>query len=181
MNNVSEEQLIILCGKGNELALKTIFEKYSKTMMGVCMRYTNDYDTAQDVLQDSFIKAFGAIRNFQAKGSFEGWLRKIVVNTALENIRKNKKKQHDITIDESFDTGIDETISASISAKVLLNVIQKIPEGYRTIFNLFAIEGYTHKEIGELLHISENTSKSQYSRAKVYIQKVLKSELIHEE
>jgi RNA polymerase sigma-70 factor (ECF subfamily) len=143
-------------------------------MMGVCLRYTNNYEEAQDVLQDGFIKVFNKLSKFVNKGSLEGWVRRIMVNTALDHYRKNKKFQKDIEIDAvSFKLEKQEYIVESINAQDLLKIIQTIPEGYRVVFNLFAIEGYSHKEIAEQLGVTESTSKSQFSRAKKMLRKIL--------
>lgn len=148
-------------------------------MLGVCMRYTDDKQEAEDVLQDGFIKVFGSIDAFNGKGSLEGWIRRIMVNTALDNYRRNIVTRHAADIDELEDVlGKENEIVEHLEVKSLLSMLQKLPEGYRLVFNLYAMEGYTHKEIGEQLGISVNTSKSQYSRARSYIQKMLKAEKI---
>ena len=143
-------------------------------MMGVCLRYTNDYEQAQDVLQDGFIKIFSKLPKFESKGSLEGWVRRIMVNTALDAYRKAKKHQKDVDVDSvSFLLDSNDYTIESINADDLLKVIRTIPEGYRVVFNLFAIEGYSHKEIADRLGVTESTSKSQYSRAKKMLRKIL--------
>lgn len=171
---MTEEQLVKACISGNASAQKEFYDLFAKKMMGVCLRYTNNYEEAQDVLQDGFVKVFTKLSKFVNKGSLEGWVRRIMVNTALDHYRKNKKFQKDVEIDAiSFKLEKQEFIIENINAKDLLKIIQTIPEGYRVVFNLFAIEGYSHKEIAEQLGVTESTSKSQYSRAKKMLRKIL--------
>jgi len=126
------------------------------------------------VLQNGFVNVFQNIETYRGSGSLEGWIRKIMVNTALTNIRKNKKLKQNIEL-ESVEFMLPSTnyMSESFAAKDLLKIIQTLPTGFRTVFNLYAIEGYSHKEIGDMLGISEGTSKSQYSRAKAHLQKIV--------
>ncbi len=171
---MTEEQLVKECISGNATAHKKFYDLFAKKMMGVCLRYTNNPDEAQDVLQDGFIKVFSKLPKFVNKGSLEGWVRRIMVNTALDQYRKNKKYQSDVEIDAvSFKLEQRDFIVETINANDLLKIIQTIPKGYRVVFNLFAIEGYSHKEIAEQLGVTESTSKSQYSRAKKMLRKLL--------
>lgn len=176
-SNMTDEQLVKGCIANDAIAQKKLFDDYSKKMMGVCLRYTNSEDEAQDVVQNGFIKVFEMIHTFKGSGSLEGWIRKIMVNSALDNYRKTKALKQNIEI-ENVDYMLQSNIHAteSLETKDLLRIIQSLPSGFRTVFNLYAIEGYTHKEIAVQLNISENTSKSQYSRARVYLQKILKPE-----
>lgn len=172
---MNEEQLVNKCLEKDTLAQKQLFEVYSRRMMGVCLRYSKDTDEAQDVLQMGFIKVFEKLDMYNHKGSLEGWIRKIIVNTALDNIRKNKKLMNNVEI-EKVDYQLqnyNENALDALSAQDLLKVIQSMPAGFRTVFNLYVIEGYSHKEIADELNISVNTSKSQFSRARAYLQKVL--------
>ncbi|PCJ28902.1 MAG: hypothetical protein COA97_00330 [Flavobacteriales bacterium] len=179
---MNEEQLVNKCLEKDTLAQKQLFEVYSRKMMGVCLRYSKNSDEAQDVLQMGFIKVFEKLDMYNHKGSLEGWIRKIIVNTALDNIRKNKKLMNNIDIDKvdyQLHNNNENAIDV-LSAKDLLKVIQSMPTGFKTVFNMYVIEGYSHKEIAEELNISVNTSKSQFSRARVYLQKVLiKEKIIH--
>ncbi len=175
---MNEEQLVKKCLEKDTLAQKQLFDFYSKRMMGVCLRYAKDSEEAQDVLQMGFIKVFEKLEMYKHQGSLEGWIRKIIVNTALDNIRKNKKLMNNVEIDK-VDYQLqnyDENVLGSLSAQDLLRVIQEMPTGFRTVFNMFAIEGFSHKEIAEKLNISVSTSKSQFSRARVYLQKRLKEQ-----
>jgi RNA polymerase sigma-70 factor (ECF subfamily) len=171
---MTDEQIVDGCIKKNAIAQKYLYDKFSRKMMGVCLRYCDSEEEAEDVLQNGFITVFGNLESYKGSGSFEGWIRKIMVNTALTNIRKNKKFRQNIALD-SVEYMIPETQSVANSFEVqdLLKVIQQLPQGSRTIFNLYAIEGYSHNEIANMLNISEGTSKSQYSRARAYLQKVI--------
>ena len=177
---MTDEQLVKKCLEKDALAQKQLFEFYSKRMMGVCLRYSRGRDEAQEVLQMGFVKVFEKLTLFNGKGSLEGWIRKVVVNTALDNIRKNKKFLDNVEMDKVDYQLQNDDVSGyeSLKAQDLLGIIQEMPTGFRTVFNLFAIEGYSHKEIAEELGISVNTSKSQYSRARVYLQNILIEEKI---
>jgi RNA polymerase sigma factor (sigma-70 family) len=171
---MTDEELVKGCIEKNPIAQKYLYDKFSRKMMGVCLRYCDNREEGEDVLQNGFITVFTHIASFKGLGSFEGWVRKIMVNTALTNIRKNKKFKQNISMD-TVEYMIPSTnhIAENFAANDLLKIIQTLPPGFRTVFNLYAIEGYSHKEIGDLLHISEGTSKSQYSRAKVHLQKMI--------
>ncbi len=174
---MTDEQIVDGCIKKNALAQKYLYDKFSRKMMGVCSRYCDSEEEAEDVLQNGFITVFGNLESFKGSGSFEGWIRKIMVNTALTNIRKNKKFRQNIAL-ENVEFMIPATthVGDDFAAKDLLKIIQQLPTGSRTVFNLYAIEGYSHNEIAEMLNISEGTSKSQYSRARAYLQKVIPSD-----
>lgn len=172
---MEEQQLIEGCKNGNRLAQRELYEKYSRKMMGVCLRYVNDRETARDLLQDGFVKVFTSLDSFSGTGSFEGWMRKIFVNCSLEYLRKSDVLREATDWDSVTDpmpTG--ESAIADLSATDLLRLIHELPAGFRTVFNLFAIEGYSHKEIGEMLNITESTSRSQYTRARQLLQKKVK-------
>ena len=179
---MTDEQLVKECVSGNPIAQKKFYDLFAKKMMGVCLRYMNNEEEAQDVLQDGFIKIFSKLHDCESKGSLEGWVRRIMVNTALDQYRKNKKHQNDVDVDVvGYKLEKNDFIIESITAGDLLKIIQAIPEGYRVVFNLFAIEGYSHKEIAERLGVTESTSKSQYSRAKSLLRKLMVENKIVEE
>lgn len=179
---MTEEQIVKACISGDAIAQKKFYDLFAKKMMGVCLRYSANADEAQDVLQDGFIKVFNKLPDFVNKGSLEGWVRRIMVNTALDQYRKNKKYQQDVEIDNvSYKLENNDFTIEQINAQDLLKIIQSIPEGYRVVFNLFAIEGYSHKEIAEQLGVTESTSKSQFSRAKKMLRKRLVENNIVEE
>ena len=174
---MTDEELVKGCIDKKPIAQKYLYERFSRKMYGVCLRYTDDRDEAEDILQNGFIKVFENIETFKASGSLEGWIRRIMVNTALNHYRQNKASRMKVELD-SVDYMLEgnDHVDGSLNTKELLKVIQTLPAGFRAVFNMFAIEGYSHKEIAEILNISEGTSKSQYSRARVYLQKLLTSE-----
>lgn len=166
-----ESQLIEDCKKGIAAAQKHLYEQYSRKMMGVCMRYVNNYETARDLMHDGFIKIFLNIGSFAHEGSFEGWMRRIFVTTALEFLRKNDILRESFDLATSYEiqeTG--ENVIERISADELRQIIVSLPAGFRSVFNLYAIEGYSHKEIGDMLGIAESTSRSQFARARALLQ-----------
>ena len=172
--SMTDEELVKECLNNNQKAQKELFVKYSSVMFGVCMRYTSSKNDAEDVLQEAFIKVFNKLEKYSNKGSFEGWIRRIVVNTALDFIRKNKKMQLNSSIDDvGYGLKNDQYVVENLTARELMKIIQNIPIGYRTIFNMYAIEGYSHKEIAKELDISESNSKSQLSRARSTIKELL--------
>lgn len=169
------KDLIEGCKTGERKAQHKVYNLYARKMYGVCLRYSKDNDEAEDILQDGFIKVFTKINQFNFAGSFEGWIRKIMVNTALEYYRKSSKLHPVSDLETVSDQMAEENIISTMNAAELTKLIQSLPTGYRTVFNLFGIEGYTHAEIGEQLGISENTSKSQFSRAKMALQNLIKN------
>lgn len=172
---MNEKQLIEGCRKGNRVAQKELYEMYSRKMMGVCLRYSNDRETARDLLQDGFVKVFMNIDTYSGSGSFEGWIRKIFVNCALEHLRKSDVLKEATDLDNTAELIEPEaSVTDYLSAQELMAIIHKLPAGFRTVFNLFAIEGYSHKEIGEMLNITESTSRSQYTRARQLLQRTIK-------
>ncbi len=165
-----DHDIIEGCILGNPRMQKMLYEKYSPKMYGVCLRYAGNEEDAKDILQDGFIKIFKNIETFKSTGAFEGWIRRIIVNTAIEHFRKNHKV-HELS--DSAEEKIEDnqpSLFNQLEAKELHKTIRLLPSGYRSVFNLYAVEGYTHKEIADMLHISEGTSKSQYSRAKIWLQ-----------
>lgn len=169
---MTEKQLIEGCRKGERLAQKELYDTYSRKMMGVCLRYVNDRETARDLLQDGFVKVFTSMDSYTGLGSFEGWLRKIFVNCALEYLRKSDVLREAVDLDNSAElVNPDSSVISEMSAAELMKLVQQLPAGFRAVFNLFAIEGYSHKEIGEMLDITESTSRSQFTRAKQLLQR----------
>lgn len=171
--NFSEADIIAGCLKGDRKAQLALYNTYSAKMFAVCMRYAADYSAAQDMLQDGFVKVYRNIEKFRSEGSFEGWIRRIFVNTAIEHYRKqvNLYALHDNTVAgyESYEASALETLKH----EDLVKMIQTLSDGYRTVFNLYIVEGYSHKEIGDMLGISEGTSKSQLARARYLLQKMV--------
>ena len=167
---MSELALVKSCIEGDQRAQRKLFEMYAPKMMGVCLRYTKDVARAEDVMQDGFIKVFTKLTKYSGNGSLEGWVRRIMVNTALDHLRKENKFNANVSMDDvEYKVEFDGRILSSLMEEDLLKLIREMPDGYRTVFNMFAIEGFSHKEIAKELEISENTSKSQHSRAKAFL------------
>lgn len=170
------QQLIDECKKGNRLAQKELYDKYARKMMGVCLRYVSDRETARDLLQDGFVKVFTSLDTYTGSGVFDAWIRKIFVNGALEYLRRGDVLREASDWDSIAEPVESFSVSAvsELSAADLMKLIQELPAGFRTVFNLFAIEGYSHREIAEMMHITESTSRSQYTRARQLLQKRVK-------
>ncbi len=162
--------LVNECAKGNSKAQRALFDKFAPKMLAVCQRYLRNNQEAEDVLQDGFVKVFQKIVDFKMEGSLEGWIRRIVVNTALDTIRKNKKLLDDVQVEEvQYKVSFTDHQFDGMDLAQLMKLIDAMPDGYRIVFNMFAIEGYSHKEIADTLGVTENTSKSQYSRARAFL------------
>ena len=171
----NEQEIIALCKEGNRSAQKILFERLSPKMLSICHRYMGNMDSAEDVLQEGFIVLFSKLDTYSGEGSFEGWARKIFVNTALMTLRKNDILKQSTDIDTAFGVSSSgESAVQKLSYQELLKMIAELPAGYRTVFNMFVIEGYSHKEISEALGISEATSRSQLQRARVMLQNKIK-------
>ena len=167
---MEEQELINGCIADRPKAQKSLFDIYAHKLYVVCLRYMKDQMRAQDVLQDAFVKIFAHISNYKSEGAFEGWLKKIAVNACLDQLRKDKKLMTDVSIDDvSHKLSTNSFSAEKLMADDLLKLVQALPDGYRTVFNLFAIEGYSHQEISSQLGISESTSKTQYLRARAYL------------
>ena len=167
---MDEARLVKGCLKGNHRAQKMLFDNYAPKMMGVCLRYMKKREQAEDALQDGFVKVFSKLQLYKGEGSLEGWIRRVVVNTCLDQIRKEAKFNLNVPMDDvQFMIAKDGLIIEGLNERDLLKMINEMPDGYRVVFNMFAIEGYSHKEIADKLGVSENTSKSQYSRARGYL------------
>ena len=168
-------QLIESCKKGDRVAQKVIYDRLAPRMFPVCIRYIGDRTIAEDILQEGFITLFTHLKSYKGDGSFEGWARRIFVTTALMYLRKKDalKMSEDLEAARNIKT---ESVSQieNIGYKELMTIITGLPTGFRTIFNMYAVEGYSHKEIAEILGISEVTSRSQFSRARAILQKKIK-------
>ena len=172
---MDDSQLIKACKKQDRNAQKALYERYAPAMMAVCLRYCREEEAARDLLHDGFIRAYTQIGTFEGKGSFEGWLRRIFVNLALENFRKEKQKnrfleEYGYMIDNHTYEDVDDLLDIEdISREMILEMIRGLPTGYRTVFNLFIFEEMSHKEIAEMLGIKEAASRSQFFRAKTIL------------
>ncbi|MEZ4721594.1 MAG: sigma-70 family RNA polymerase sigma factor [Flavobacteriales bacterium] len=176
-----EMQLVEGCKNGSRVAQQEVFKALYRRLLGVCMRYADDEDEAKDILQNGFIKMFKSIENYKGDGSFEGWIKRIVINTAIDNYRRKKVKpvvvDTDLTDrlgDNMEDELEDESIYEQIPVKVVLDSVQKLSPAYKAVFNLYVLEGYNHNEIAEMLEISVGTSKSNLSKARLNLRKMLK-------
>ena len=169
---MTELQLIAACRKEDRQAQKLLFDRYSPKMLGVCRRYVRHKEDAEDVLVSAFFKVLINLHQFGHKGSFEGWIRRIVVNESLMFLRKRHNFNLKIEA-EHFDIQTDMTVEDELAAQDILLLLEQLPNGYRTIFNLFVVEGYKHREIAEKLGISINTSKSQLILAKKRLRALL--------
>ena len=147
-----------------------VFRRYASKMMGVCLRYARHQMEAEDLLQDAFIKVYNNISKFEYKGSFEGWIRRIVVNTALKNYSKKSFTYEQIGVEEQSESSAPPEVYAHLHEEELLKLVADLPDGYRVVFNLYAIEGYSHKEISEMLGCQESTSRSQLVKARKLLQ-----------
>lgn len=180
--SVTEEELIQGCLNLDPKAQKQLYEKYSAKMFGVCLRYVKDYSEAEDVLVTAFMKVFDRLVQYKGHGSFEGWIRRVTINEALTFLRKNRYMYLEVEIEKVDIEPKFQKLENELEVEDLLNMVKRLPEGYRTVFNLYAIEGYTHKEIAKKLEINVNTSKSQLSRARKLLQKYLvESEMYYNE
>jgi len=172
---LTDKELINLCIKGDGDAQNELYNRYAPKLWGVCLRYAKNRMSAEDIMQEGFIRIFRYLDKFKHKGSFEGWMRRTMVNTAINYYKKNLSSAREAEYFEYMgDKTRDADAISNISHTELLKLIQGLPDGYRTVFNMYIIEGYSHKDIGKELNISENTSKSQLSRARANLQEKIK-------
>ena len=167
---MKEEDLILGCVKEDRNCQKELYKRFAGKMMVVCLRYANNRMEAEDMLQDGFIKIFDNISKFKMEGSLEGWVRRIMVNTAINKIRANKMRFEEIDHDTENFHEHDKNVIDRMSEQDILSLINKMPQGYKYVFNMYAIEGFSHKEIANSLGIEEASSRSQYAKAKKYLQ-----------
>ncbi len=168
-----EEDLIDACRRGDRQAQRWLFDRYSSRMHGLSLRYVKHPMQAEDVVVMAFTKVFRKIDQFKGEGSFEGWIRRIVVNEALGALRKSRAMMIETDLEKAEREPDYNRLEDHLQVEDLLKIISELPPGYRVIFNMYAIDGYSHREIAEQLGITENTSKSQLSRARAYLQRVL--------
>ena len=161
------QQLVKDCLKGKAKAQRELYELFSEQMLGICYRYTKSLADAEDILQDGFVKVFKYLQQYRSDGELGAWIRRIMVNTAINYLKQNSKYQYDLSFtDVTMHPVSEDNPQLRLQAKELANLVRQLPTGYQTVFNMHAIEGYTHVEIGEILGISEGTSRSQYMRAR---------------
>jgi RNA polymerase sigma-70 factor (ECF subfamily) len=171
---MTEQTILVGCLNNDPSAQRELYNRYSPKMLSVCYRFGNSREDAEDMLQEGFIKVFTQIHTFQNKGAFEGWIRRIIVHTCINFLKKNKKFSNSIDLDQADYLEVkEETMPSVMQARQIIECIRLLPVGYRTVLNLYALEGYSHKEIAEMLDIEESTSRSQYTRAKVMLEAIL--------
>lgn len=171
---MTEEAILKGCLENDATAQRELYNKFSPKMLSVCYRFAHNREDAEDMLQEGFIKVFTQIHSFENRGAFEGWIRRIIVHTCINILKKNKKFNESVDIIHA--TGLqvrEETVPSVIQAKQVVECIRMLPIGYRTVLNLYAIEGYSHREIARMLGIEESTSRSQYTRAKAMLEDIL--------
>lgn len=172
--NIPESDLIVGCLAGNRRMQEELYRRFSPRMYAVCLRYAGNAEEAEDILQEGFIKVFKKLDSFRSEGSFEGWVRRIFVNTAIEHFRRKRYLMPVTEKEENTIEGKYLSVLDDLAARDIMALVQELSPGYRTVFNMYVVEGYTHKEIADMLGISEGTSKSQLSRAKVILQDMVK-------
>jgi RNA polymerase sigma factor (sigma-70 family) len=171
---MTEEQMLAGSVKNNAAAQEAFYERFSPRMLAVCYRFAKNREDAEDMLQEGFIKIFSQLQQYRNEGALEGWIRRIVVHTCINFLKKNKKFSDTVDLMYLHDYATNENLVPSIlQAKQIVECIRMLPLGYRTVLNLYAIEGYAHKEIGEILEIGESSSRSQYTRAKAMLEGIL--------
>jgi RNA polymerase sigma-70 factor (ECF subfamily) len=171
---MTEEQMLAGSVKNNPAAQEELYNRFSPRMLGVCYRFAKNREDAEDMLQEGFIKIFTQLHQYRNEGALEGWIRRIIVHTCINILKKNKKFADSVNIIYAKSIHIrEEMIPSIMQAKQVVECIRLLPVGYRTVLNLYAIEGFSHKEIGQLLDIEESTSRSQYTRAKAMLEEIL--------
>jgi RNA polymerase sigma factor (sigma-70 family) len=171
---MTEEAILKGCLKKEAAAQRDLYNRYSPKMLAVCYRFAHNREDAEDMLQEGFIKVFSQVHTFESRGAFEGWIRRIIVHTCINILKKNKKFNESVDIIHA--TGVqvrEESVPSIIQAKQVVECIRLLPIGYRTVLNLYALEGYNHREIAGMLDIEESTSRSQYTRAKAMLEEIL--------
>lgn len=178
---MTEEALLQGCMENNAAAQKELYEKYSPKMLAVCYRYGQNREDAEDMLQEGFIKVFSQIHTFENRGALEGWIRRITVHTCINILKKNKKFNESVDLIHANTLQLrEDAIPSIMQAKEVIECIRLLPVGYRTVLNLYAIEGFSHKEVSQMLDIEESTSRSQYTRAKAMLEDILvRKKILH--
>lgn len=171
---MTEQAIITGCLHNDPAAQRELYNRYSPKMLSVCYRFGQSREDAEDMLQEGFIKVFTQIHTFQNKGAFEGWIRRIIVHTCINFLKKHKKFNESVDLAYANSLQVkEETIPSIMQARQIIECIRLLPIGYRTVLNLYALEGYSHKEIGAMLDIEESTSRSQYTRSKAMLEMIL--------
>jgi RNA polymerase sigma factor (sigma-70 family) len=167
---MDDRRLVRDCLKGDAAAQRMLYEQYAAPMLAVCYRYTKSVTDAEDVLQEAFVKVFRNLAQYKADGELGAWIRRIMVTTAINYLKKNSRYNTELVFgDEHLHAVSGYQPQVNLEAKELADLIRQLPSGYQTIFNLYAVEGYNHLEIGKMLGIKEGTSRSQYARARALL------------
>ena len=171
---MTEEAILKGCLQNDPAAQRELYNRYSPKMLSVCYRFAHNREDAEDMLQEGFIKIFSQMHTFGNRGAFEGWIRRIIVHTCINILKKNKKFNESVDIIHATGAMVrEESVPSIVQAKQIVECIRMLPIGYRTVLNLYALEGYSHREIGTMLDIEESTSRSQYTRAKAMLEEIL--------
>lgn len=171
---MTEEALLHGCITNQASAQRALYEKFSHKMFAVCYRYAHNREDAEDMLQEGFIKVFSQIHKFESRGALEGWIRRIMIHTCINILKKNKRFNESVDLIHAGNLQVrEDSIPSIVQAKEVVECIRMLPMGYRTVLNLYAIEGFSHKEIAEMLDVEESTSRSQYTRAKAMLEDIL--------
>jgi RNA polymerase sigma-70 factor (ECF subfamily) len=171
---MTEEAILKGCLQNDPTAQRELYNRYSPKMLSVCYRFAHNREDAEDMLQEGFIKIFSQMHTFGNRGAFEGWIRRIIVHTCINILKKNKKFNESVDIIHATGAVVrEESVPSIVQAKQIVECIRMLPIGYRTVLNLYALEGYSHREIGTMLDIEESTSRSQYTRAKAMLEEIL--------
>ena len=176
INAQGQSKLLSGCVNGQRAYQDSLYQRYAPTMFGICLRYAHDFHHAEDLLQEGFIKVFKNIHRYRQEGSLEGWMKRIFINTAIEYLRRSKKENWR-ELEDIHPPQWEPAVFQHLAVEELLHLIQRLPSGYRLVFNLYAIEGYSHKEISKMLSIAEGTSKSQLSKARSALQRMVHEQL----
>ncbi|MGV3557536.1 RNA polymerase sigma factor [Larkinella arboricola] len=169
----TETQLVAALQRADSRAQKTLYDRYASKMLTVCVRYVSNRYEAEEILMDGFMRVFDKITQYKNDGSFEGWIRRIMVNESLMYLRRNKQWRAEVALDDAPTDADPVYADQNLLAEDLLNLLEELPAGYKTVFNLYAIEGYSHAEIADVLGITESTSKSQLHRARALLQRLV--------
>jgi len=172
-----QEDLIDGCIRGDRQCQNKLYELFHGKMLSVCMRYAKDREEARDVFHEGFVKVFRNLHKFEPKSSLESWIRRIMINTAIDQYRKTKKRRVEVDIEYASTKKFNNNIIEQLSAEEILKLVQKLSPGYRAVFNLYVIDGFTHKEIGQKLSISEGTSKSNLAKARAKLKIMISKEM----
>ena len=171
---MTEEAILKGCLQNDPASQRELYNRYSPKMLSVCYRFAHNREDAEDMLQEGFIKIFSQMHTFGNRGAFEGWVRRIIVHTCINILKKNKKFNESVDIIHATGAMVrEESVPSIVQAKQIVECIRMLPIGYRTVLNLYALEGYSHREIGIMLDIEESTSRSQYTRAKAMLEEIL--------